>query len=383
MKSFAIVSGYLNHYQVPMADYLYQLCDKNFYFIETTRVSEERKKGGFKVIERPYCIRVWEGENSRTKAMDVCLGFDILLVDTELTRFEFKYERLKRRLLTLEISERPLKKGFFNVFSKTNLKNQFYYHMMFHNTPLYRLCIGAYVANDLYSMFSYKGRCYKFGYISDVQPIDIERVISEKNSDKIRILWCARFISWKHPEMMLKLAIKLKSEGKDFEINMVGIGEMLEVTMNEAKKMGVDDCVHFLGGHPNREVLQMMREHHIFVLTSDRHEGWGVVVNEAMANGCCVVGADEIGSIPSLIKNGVNGTIFRANNDESLFCSVNELIENRETRESMTREAYRTIYEEWRPEVAAKRILKLAENLKKGQDTPFESGLCSKVTPYK
>lgn len=47
----------------------------------------------------------------------------------------------------------------------------------------------------------------------------------------------------------------------------------------------------------------MMRESHIFIFTSDRGEGWGVVLSEAMANGCTVVASNKIGAAPFLVKH--------------------------------------------------------------------------------
>jgi glycosyltransferase involved in cell wall biosynthesis len=41
----------------------------------------------------------------------------------------------------------------------------------------------------------------------------------------------------------------------------------------------------------------------VFIFTSDRNEGWGAVLNEAMGSGCAVVAADLIGSVPYLIEH--------------------------------------------------------------------------------
>ena len=79
---------------------------------------------------------------------------------------------------------------------------------------------------------------------------------------------------------------------------------------NRIKKQGLENHVHLLGKMPNGEVMEAMRSHHIFCFTSDKNEGWGAVLNEAMSSGCCPVSSIATGSTPYLIKDGVNGFSF-------------------------------------------------------------------------
>ena len=72
----------------------------------------------------------------------------------------------------------------------------------------------------------------------------------------------------------------------------------------------LEDCVHMLGAMSPDEVRKHMEQANIFLFTSDRNEGWGAVLNEAMNSGCAVVASHAIGSVPYLIKNGNNGYIY-------------------------------------------------------------------------
>ena len=45
-----------------------------------------------------------------------------------------------------------------------------------------------------------------------------------------------------------------------------------------------------------------MEESEIYLVTSDRKEGWGAVVNEAMNSGCAVVADHMIGAAPWMIR---------------------------------------------------------------------------------
>ena len=72
----------------------------------------------------------------------------------------------------------------------------------------------------------------------------------------------------------------------------------------------------------------MMRVSHNFIFTSDRGEGWGVVLSEAMANGCTVVASNKIGAAPFLVKHKKNGLLFQSGSIKSLYKAVKFIIEN-------------------------------------------------------
>ena len=135
----------------------------------------------------------------------------------------------------------------------------------------------------------------------------------------------------------------------------------------------------FKGNLPNDEILQQMRIHNIFIFTSDRHEGWGAVLNEAMSNGCAVVASNRIGSVPFLLKNKVNGLIFKSGDIDSLFSNVKCLMDNPDQVEIYARNAYHTMSTEWSPQNAALSLINLIdvienENLKQYEK---QDGPCS------
>ena len=162
---------------------------------------------------------------------------------------------------------------------------------------------------------------------------------------------------------------------------MYGGGVLEESVKTLAKKIGVTDVVNFFGNVQNLEIITAMRKHDIFLFTSDRNEGWGAVANEAMANGCVVVGSHEIGSIPYLIQDLSNGCVFKSKDVNSLFDKVTYLINNPETRKNLAIKAYDTISKQWSPANAARNLMDLLTALLKGKDTPIIEGPCSKALP--
>ena len=194
-------------------------------------------------------------------------------------------------------------------------------------------------------------------------------------------MWCARFLKWKHPELPVKLATRLKEKGYCFTLDMYGTGSELENIKKLAGDLNVLDVVNFKGNVPNEHILEEMRKHDIFLFTSDRNEGWGAVANEAMSNGCVIVGADEIGSVPYLVKDGENGCIFKSCELDSLCEKVEWLINTPSERERLSRNGFETLRDDWAPKVAARNLVQLIEDLQNGRETSLHSGPCSKAEP--
>lgn len=374
--NIAFVSNYFNHHQVAICDELYKLTKGNFTFIETEDMPSMRKKLGYKVIERSYVLKVWDDKKNKEKALALCDNVDVLIAGGGGFVVEYEKTRLMNGKLTLEYAERSLKKGWVNLFSPTNIKMQLYYHLLFFNKPLLKLCASAYTAHDMYIQRSFIGRCYKYGYFPQLQSLtDIDSFLDKKFSCKrLKIVWCARFIGWKHPEMVVRLAERLIEDGYDFEINMVGSGKLLDAIAFELKKKKLSNYVHLLGSISNKDVMDEMARGHIFLLTSDKNEGWGVVLNEAMGQGCCPVASRMVGAAPYLINHKKNGMLFDSGNLDELVENVEYLLDNPCDCKNMAKLSYHKISTLWSPQTAAKRLYEFCDSYMKGKQICFEDG---------
>lgn len=119
---------------------------------------------------------------------------------------------------------------------------------------------------------------------------------------------------------------------------------------------GLEAEVDLPGFKEPAEVRKAMERAEIYLVTSDRKEGWGAVVNEAMNSGCAVVADAMIGAVPYLIHPEENGYAYETGREDQLLASVRSLLQDRELCHRIGRNAYATIAEEWNAEVAAKRL---------------------------
>ena len=115
----------------------------------------------------------------------------------------------------------------------------------------------------------------------------------------------------------------------------------------------------------------------MLLFTSDRQEGWGAVVNEAMNSGCAVVASHAAGSVPYLLRDGENGLIYRSGDVAMLARKIRYLLEKPDERIRMAQAAYETIVNTWNAEIAARRLVELVEGLLNGKTQPYPEGPCS------
>jgi glycosyltransferase involved in cell wall biosynthesis len=378
----AFFSNYLNHLQSPFCDEMYNYLGSDFKFISTEILPIERLSSGYEDCSNyPYNINSFDNETNYCEALR--LGYESDIVITGSAPSIFIKERLRKNKLTFRYSERLLKRGAWILFDPRVLRSLLRDHTIYRSKNLYMLCSSAFTANDLSLIFAYPRKKYKWGYFTKVEELKIEHVISQKPLEGIEIIWTARFIDWKHPELAVKLASELKKRGYNFHLNMIGAGNMVEYIQELVGKLNVSDCVTLLGSMTNSDVRSYMQKSNIFIFTSDRNEGWGVVLNEAMSCGCAVVVSNTIGAVPYLIENEKNGLVFKSGCLASLLFHVERLLNNKILRENLGQNAYQTLTEVWNPKKAASNFLLLANSIYNNHPIRIESGPCSIATRTK
>jgi glycosyltransferase involved in cell wall biosynthesis len=396
-------SNYLNHHQVMVADELYKLIGKEFAFVATMPVDKDLLKGGVDYsTKRDYCVRAYSSEQDYNNAIQLALNAEVCVFGADALEYEKNRALESPEGLSFEISERWLKRGWLNLASPRILKRFIYYYRYFKKAKFNRLAAGAFTAQDDKKLGVYKGRSFKWGYFTEVssevsgffdkrsgradymfhasgKSNETLSKIEENSGCAIRLMWCARFIDWKHPEMPIRLAMKLKDAGYDYHLDMYGDGALRPAMEELSREFNVAEYITFHGNIPNSEIHQAMRDHDIFLFTSDRQEGWGAVANEAMSEGCVLVGSDEIGAVPYLVKHKETGMIFRSGDQDSLYEQVKYLLDNPDVRKQISKAGRESMVKLWSPANAAKSLLRLIKDIQAGHETSIVEGPCSKA----
>lgn len=375
--SVVMISNAMSHHQFPFCDSMFKADGVDFRFIATKPIAQERLNIGFKDLNnsREYIIRPYESDNEYKRAKKIADESDFVIYGS--APFEYIKDRIKNKKWTFIYSERLFKEtrggDFLNI--KTILACMMRYFFVSHK-GLRLLCSSAYASRDFKFFRFKKSHTYKWGYFPPKSSLSYKETESKKESSTI--IWVGRFIDWKHPELPVEVASKLKSSGISFKMKMVGDGVMLEEMKNKVKEYSLTDCVTFTGPLSTDITRDEMEKSEILVSTSDHNEGWGAIINEGMASGCAVVGSHLMGSVPYLIKDNNNGCVFESGNADDIYIKVKQLLENRDNCGKLGRNAYDFINNEFNGEKAAERLITLMRNYNEGKtDFAFDSGICS------
>jgi glycosyltransferase involved in cell wall biosynthesis len=128
----------------------------------------------------------------------------------------------------------------------------------------------------------------------------IHRIHGKKGcgSEGVKVLWVGRLLKLKRVDSIIK-AVGECSKSKTITLDVYGLGPEEAKLKKLATKYG--DVIKF---HPPvliTEVRKLMREHDVYVLSSNGYEGWGAVVSEALEEGMAVIGTYEAGSSATIL----------------------------------------------------------------------------------
>lgn len=368
--SLVIASNFLDHYMMALSNELKKYF-KDFYFVASEKLEDDYKKLGFSDLnEIDYVFKAYENKSEADKLIQ---NADIVITGSYRYQSHIR-KRAKNNKPILYYSERLFKDnssiGKLLRYIKYN-----YRHMYDKNNPL--LCVSAYASGDYNSLGLFKDNTYKWGYFPEVKKYDINKLI--QNKKKNSILWVGRLVEWKHPMYAIEVARKLKEMNYDFSMELIGTGELKETIENKVKEYQLEEYITlFNNGMAPEEVRKHMENSEIYLFTSDRAEGWGVVLNEALNSGCATVASYSAGSTPFLIDDNVNGMIYKNDNFNELFEKTKYLLDN--NKDKFAYKAYESISEKWNCDISAQRIYEYSKQIINNKEfIPYEDGILSKT----
>lgn len=367
------ISNFLNHHQLPFCEAMADKC--NFYFIATQKFNYGKISEGYEDMNSkyPFVVRAYEGHYEFVQK--IIQDADVVIFGEAPERYIS--DRIKSGKMVFRYLERPLKRGVeIHKYPYRFIKWHYQNHA---NRNVYLLCASAYAAKD-YKLFRlYNNKCYKWGYFPRVikYPNGIEEIIKKKQESSI--LWAGRHIELKHPELAIYVAKRLRDDGIDFTMNILGSGIMTSEIEELIIQNSLSEHVHLLGTKKVNEVREYMENSEIFLFTSDRNEGWGAVLNESMSSGCAVVANKSIGAVPYLVEEGIDGLTYQNGDADELYKKTRFLLEHVIERKKIATNAYNKLYGLWNADIAAERLLLLASDLMDSHySTRFLDGPCSK-----
>ncbi len=140
-----------------------------------------------------------------------------------------------------------------------------------------------------------------------------------------RLVCVGRLSEQKGQLLLVEAAAQLRSEGREFELLLVGDGEMRPQIEQAVARHGLNGVVTLTGAATGEQVRQHMLASRALVLPSFA-EGLPVVIMEALALGRPVV-TTYVGGIPELVQDRVSGWLVTPGAVEPLIAAMREVLD--------------------------------------------------------
>ena len=123
---------------------------------------------------------------------------------------------------------------------------------------------------------------------------------------------------------------------KSWCLEIVGDGEALADLKKVITGSGLSDKITFTGFINYSEIIKKLSSSDVFILPSQRLEGFPMTIVEAMFTALPVI-ASDIGGNSDAVEDGVTGFLTEPGNVQNLAEKIQFLIKNREKRQEMGR----------------------------------------------
>ena len=215
-----------------------------------------------------------------------------------------------------------------------------------HNQALLNLCTSTAMVNELEDKGIQRTALWQRG-------VDTENFRPELRSEKMRE---KLFGNYQNTDSLLIYVGRLSGEKQIERIKpvldnipgaclaLVGDGPY----RGQLEKIFENTKTNFIGYLSGKELASAYASGDIFLFPSST-ETLGLVLLEAMAAGCPVIGANK-GGIPDIINNGINGCLYnpdeKDNGERSLIEVTKKILADKNKKEAMRKEA-RKEAEQW------------------------------------
>jgi glycosyltransferase involved in cell wall biosynthesis len=185
---------------------------------------------------------------------------------------------------------------------------------------------------------------------------NIKRASYNLSNDDIVAITVASLVHHKGHRILIDAISLLSKKYANLKLLIIGDGLLRRSLESYVRDKDLSSTIIFIG--KKIDVSPFLNIADLFILSSIEREGLGLALIEAMAFGLPLIGTN-LGGIPEVIKNNVNGLLIPPGNSESLAKAIEKLITNQKLRDEMGKKG-KNIYKE---KFSAKKMLDKIESL--------------------
>jgi glycosyltransferase involved in cell wall biosynthesis len=377
--SLVYVTNIWNHYQGPICtEFASLLGESRFKMCLFEPVHEERRQLGWAsdIPDHKWIAGPPSSNSDMERLGEIICDADVAVLGH--CPQAAQAARAATGKLTFMTSERLWKKPFawWRMLNPRYARGVTRYKRIANRPNTHYLPMGAYAAGDVRRIGAYGDRLWTWAYFAEVA----SQPPQPRTSDQMRILWVGRMLIWKRVGLLLKAAARVCHEPAFGRLDVVGAGPEKSRLLKLSRRLGLGGkCVFHEPVAPDR-VREWMRQADVYALPSNRHEGWGVVANEAMSEGAVLVANEQAGAAQVLIEHHRSGFLFKDGDVQGLADILHTLGADAALRERVRHAAWSELNRLWHPRVGAERLVRLCEGLLRlAPMTGYSEGPCSQA----
>lgn len=379
--TIVFISNFLSIHQIETHNALLKEYGNRYHFISLeSTMSEHQVYNPNYDKSLPNEVKRYLSDKDREYADQLMEEADVVIYgnapDSILKKIR-KYDKI-----IIQCSERLFKQSKYQEWGIHDILSTLKHKVPYKKYQQFCLTYSSYTAYD-YDLINYNvNKCVNWGYwVKGSTYSDYSELLPLKQNNTIQILFVNRLIKWKHPEKIIHLARYLKEKNIEFHINIIGDGDLKTSLEQKVISLNLSNYISFLGRMDNDKVKSIMDSSHIVISCSNKEEGWGACVNEAMSSGCCIVASHTTGAAYAMINNYENGLIYDFDNDNDLFKKVLYLCQNKNEIIRIGKNAFDSIKNCFNPNSLINKLQIFIESLIDGHVIYQESGPLSQQQP--
>jgi glycosyltransferase involved in cell wall biosynthesis len=208
------------------------------------------------------------------------------------------------------------------------------------------------VATEAYRQLFPGKPVFNIPYFCDLAPYRAARARARHDGSHVDVLFSGQMIARKGVDLLIDAFARVAPHHPSLRLLLLGGGperERFEAQVLEPLK----DRILFLGHREPADLPDVFAAADIFCLPS-RHDGWGVVINEALGAGLPLIVSDAVGAGHDLVTDGENGIVTPAGNADALARALDTLAGDIALRKRMAEAATETA-ERWDVDAGVRR----------------------------
>ncbi|MCW3133200.1 MAG: glycosyltransferase family 4 protein [Methanophagales archaeon] len=261
-----------------------------------------------------------------------------------------------------KLKRKPLILTYHNDIVGTGIAN---YIAKFYNVTMLKLLLREadiiIITQPNYCNYSYHLKQYKDKIKVIPNGVDIERFkpLNVEKEEKTLFFLSSldEFHRYKGLDYLLEGLIIIKKRIQDVKLIIGGEGKLLNYYKQRVILMGLEDNVEFVGFIPDEKIVEYYNKCDIFVLPSisAKQEGFGIVLQEAMACERPVVSTEIVG-VAEDVRERNAGRIVKPKDERALAEAIIEILEDKNLARKMGKNGRQLVEEKYTWEKVAEMV---------------------------